>query len=67
MQKQSAHIPFENVTQILVVCCFHKKKHEIIKPLKFSNIKTRFGTYKTNLSLSKLYIIDMGNFRVSKT
>ena len=30
----SVHIPFENVSQLLVVCYFHKK-HKITKPLKF--------------------------------
>ena len=40
--EQSVQIPFENASQLLLICCFHKE-HKTIKPLKLPNIKTRFG------------------------
>ena len=43
----SSIILFENVSQLLAVSCFHKE-HETIKPLKFSNGKTRLSN-KTSL------------------
>ena len=40
--EQSVHILFENVSQLLVVCCFYKE-HKTTKLLKFPSAKTKFG------------------------